>query len=162
MQSVAEALFAMIGSRFGIFTRVRSSDVNAADASTGNVADLECVDDEGRIIIAVEVKDRQLTLRQIQDKLPSVREKGVRELLFVVQGGVIDQDTDDVRKTIEQQFITGQNLYVTEWTVFLSSCLVQFGELGRREFLSSIGTVLDKYNADIIHRRKWAELLGAI
>jgi hypothetical protein len=88
MQALSKALFERIGDEFGLYQRVLSSDVNAADAATGNVADLECADAEGNIILAVEVKDRQLTLVQVQNRIPAIRSRGVRELLFIVQGGM--------------------------------------------------------------------------
>jgi len=112
--------------------------------------------------MAVEVKDRQLELRQVQDKLPAVREKGIRELLFLVQGGTTAGDVEGVADTITREFVTGQNLYVLEWDEFVGSCLVLFGEAGRREFLQQVGKELDKQKADISHRRRWAALLGTI
>lgn len=162
LQAVAVAIFRAIGERFKLFADVRSDNINAADASTGSAADLECVDDVGDIVMAVEVKDRHLTLRQMQDKLPAVREKGIREMLFLVQGGTAGDDAQDVATALSRQFVTGQNLYVLEWDEFLTSCLVLFGEAGRREFLKHVGKELDRQRADISHRRKWASLLGTI
>ena len=162
MQSVAIALFRTIGERFKLFREVRSNSVNAADASTGSTADLECVDENETIVMAVEVKDRQLELRQVQDKLPGIREKGVRELLFLIQGGVVNADAEGVNETITRQFVTGQNVYVVEWSAFLSSCVILFGEDGRREFLRHIGRELDERRIDIAHRRAWADLLHRI
>lgn len=162
LQAVAVAIFRVIGTRFNLFTEVQSSNINAADASTRSAADLECLDDDGNIVMAVEVKDRQLELRQVQDKLPAAREKGIRELLFLVQGGTTADDAQGVGDTITREFVTGQNLYVLEWDEFVGSCLVLFGEPGRREFLQQVGRELDKQKADISHRRKWAALLATI
>ena len=162
MQAVAVALFRTIGERFGLFGEVRSNHINAADASTGSAADLECVDDTGAIVMAVEVKDRRLELRQIQDKLPGVREKGIRELLFLIQGGVVEADSGGVTELISRQFVTGQNVYVVEWSSFMSSCMVLFGEDGRRDLLQHIGRELDDRKVDIRHRRQWATLLDSI
>lgn len=161
-QSVAVALFRSIGERFKLFADVVCSNINAADVSTGHAADLECIDADGQIVLAVEVKDRELALRQLQDKLPSVRQKGIRELLFVIQGSILDAESNEITETINREFTTGQNVYVVEWERFLGSCLVLFGEAGRREFLQSIGTELDRQKADIVHRRKWASLLSSI
>jgi hypothetical protein len=162
LQAVAVAIFRVIATRFGLFAEVRSSNVNAADASTRSAADLECVDSAGEIVMAVEVKDRQLELRQVQDKLPAVREKGIRELLFLVQGGTTSGDAESVADAITREFVSGQNVYVLEWEEFVGSCLVLFGEFGRREFLQQVGKELDAQRADIGHRRKWAALLGTI
>ncbi len=161
-QAVAVAIFRVIGIRFNLFAEVRESNVNAADASTRSAADLECVDEAGQTVMAVEVKDRQLELRQVQDKLPAARERGIRELLFLVQGGTAVEDAQGVADTITREFVTGQNVYVLEWEEFIGSCLVLFGEMGRREVLQQVGKELDQQKADIGHRRKWAELLRTI
>jgi hypothetical protein len=122
----------------------------------------ERINSEGEIVPAVEVKDRTLQLRQLQDKLPAIREKGIRELMFIVQGGVANHDISAVETAVAGQFVTGQNVYVVEWEQFLGSCLVLFGEKGRREFLQQVGTELDRQKADIIHRKKWAALLTSL
>ncbi|MCG3197386.1 MAG: hypothetical protein GHCLOJNM_01872 [bacterium] len=159
LQIITVALFRCIGSRFNLFHRIVAGKVNASDASTGNVADLECLDDMGNVVMGVEVKDRQLTLRQIEDKLPGVRSKGVRELLFLVQGGIFPDDTGQVDDLIEREFTTGQNLYVLEFQRFVESCLALLGETGRRGFLIEVGIELDRQREDISHRRKWKDLL---
>jgi hypothetical protein len=145
----------------GFFAAVRSADINAADLSTGIAADLECIDAGGKIVMAVEVKDRQLTLHDAQDKLPAIRDKGIRELLFLVQGG-IESNEGAIDELVTRQFVTGQNIYILEFENFLASCMVLFREDGRREFLRKVGRELDERRTDITHRRKWAELLASI
>ena len=159
-QAIAVALFRCIGETFSMFAEVRSANINATDASTGSAADLECVDAAGKVLLAVEVKDRQLTLRQTEDKLPGVRDKGIREILFLVQGGLESEDKDAINRLIDREFVTGQNLYVCEFTSFLESCLVLFGENGRRVFLRRVGEYLDEQRADMSHRQQWRDLLG--
>lgn len=162
MQTVAVALFQTIGHSFRIFSEVRSGNVNAADSQTGIAADLECVSDSGTVALVVEVKDRVLTLRQLQDKLPVMREKGIREIIFLVQGGVDPENEAAVADTIDRQFVTGQNVYVCEFAEFVQACLVLFGEEGRRIFLIRIGEELDRLRADLSHRQAWCELLQAL
>lgn len=162
LQAVVVALFRTIAGRLQLFTEVRSNHINAADASTGNSADLECLDSNGNIVLAIEVKDRNLRLRPVQDKLPAIREKGIRELLFLTQGGPLPAEKAQIDELVERQFTSGQNIYVEDWDRFLSACLILFGESGRREFLKQIGDELDLQRADITHRRKWADLLARI
>lgn len=162
LQTIAVALFRCIGNRLNLFHQVEAGKVNASDASTGNIADLECLDDMGNVVVGVEVKDRQLTLRQIEDKLPGVRSKGVRELVFLVQGGVSSDDSRTVEDLIEREFVTGQNLYVLEFQRFMEACLALIGENGRRDFLIEVGTELDSQREDISHRRKWRDLLNGL
>lgn len=160
LQPVASALFECLGQRWGIYAVVNSASVNAADASTGSAADLECVDDHGQVVLAVEVKDRQLTLRHVQDKLPAMRAKGISELLFLVQGGVEDADVAAVDALTDQEFTSGQNVYVADFWEFLRAAVVLLGEQGRRELLEVIGKRLDAERVDFVHRQAWRNQLA--
>ena len=53
---MAGALFDAIGEHFRLFARVNRARINASDEATGQAADLECVNSEGKTIVAVEVK----------------------------------------------------------------------------------------------------------
>lgn len=162
LQSAALALFRSIGQRMSLYSTVSSAVVNAADASTGNAADLTCIDSRGAVALAIEVKDRQLTLRHVEDKLPGAREQGIQELLFLVRGGIQSEDADAIRESIANEFAVGQNLYVCEFDSFSEYCMVLLGEVGRREFVLAVGAALDELRAEIQHRRAWHDLLAAL
>src|SRR5207244_8952560 len=59
--ALAGALFDVIGSHFRLFAQVNRGKINVSDETDGRAADLECVDSGGNIVIAVEVKDRELS-----------------------------------------------------------------------------------------------------
>lgn len=162
MQAIAVALFRTIGSRFQLFANVHSANINAADAATGQVADLECRCASGDVVLAVEVKDRQLTLIQAQEKVPAIRAKGITEFVFLVQGGVLQCDSESISDLSEREFASGQNFYVCEFNGFLETCLVLFGEDGRRDFLKAAGEALDESKADVQHRRAWRDCLASL
>jgi len=65
-QALAGALFDAIGIHFGIFAQVNRARINASDEATGQAADLECLDESGKLVLAVEVKDRTLTLADVE------------------------------------------------------------------------------------------------
>lgn len=159
LQTTAAALFRCIGDKFRLFKDVRTSSINAPDAATGRIADLECLDESETIVLGVEIKDRQLTLTQTQDKLPAIRAQGVREFLFLVQNGISGDDDAQVRRLIDEQFATGQNLYVCEFGSFLDACLILLGEDARRSLLTRIGEELDAQKVDLAHRQAWQRLM---
>ena len=162
MQVVAIGLFRSIGETFGLYAEVRSAKINAADASTGNSVDLECTDKRGNIVIGVEVKDRELRLSDLQSKLPAIRERGIGEILFLIQGDRPNTNQVDINQTVERQFPSGHNIYLAELNQFLHACLILFGERGRRNFVRHVGQALDEFSGEISHRQRWAELLDAI
>lgn len=161
LQAVSAAIFETIGKNFGLYDHVENRHINAADSQTGNAADLECLSKDGIVVMAVEVKDRQLTLTDVQDKLQSVRAKGVRELLYLVRGGSATGDQTKIAELSRKEFSTGQNMYVCEFNLFAEACLILLGEKGRRTILQQIGEELD-LRADLQHRETWRDLLKEI
>ena len=68
--ALTAALFQTIGKYTKLFDPcVRRGKINASDESSGLVADVECVDSEGKIVIAIEVKDKTVTVSDLEEKL---------------------------------------------------------------------------------------------
>jgi hypothetical protein len=162
VQAVACALFHLIGARFGLYRHVRRATINAADAATGLVADLECVSEEGRIVLAVEVKDKELTLGQIQAKLQGARAKRVAEVLFVAQKGIAATDQERFPAEVEGEFAAGHNVYVFELGELAKVALALMGESARPKLLELVGQQLEEFHSDIRHRWVWRDLLAAL
>jgi hypothetical protein len=158
MEAICTALFRTIGRRFGLFDEVRREKVNAADTSSGMTADIECWF-EGRIVLLVEVKDRELALVQLDSKLDTARARHISEILFVAEQGKNEQSLDAIDARIASEFVSGQNIYVVRFADFSLGILILFGEDGRVDFLREVGAELDRVNARIEHRKAWAELL---
>ena len=158
--ALSSALFAVIGRRFRLYSGVQRASITSSDASTGMLADLECVAEDDTIVLVVEVKDRVLTVSQVMGKVSDVREKQVAELFFVAQQGVEDQEQVD--SLIEREFVSGQNIYVMSLSKLAEVSLVLIGEEGRRDFLIEVGSQLDEHRSDIRHRRRWSGLLADV
>lgn len=126
------------------------------------LADLECVSDDGVIVLAVEVKDRVLTISQLRNKVPDIRERQVSEIFFVAQQGVAETDISEVESLINHEFAGGHNIYVMNLVKLASVALALLGESGRRDFLIEVGVQLEQYRSEIQHRQAWAELLRAV
>ena len=162
-QAVAGALFRTIGDRFGLYSEVRRRHINAADAASGQVADLECVNADGEIIAAIEVKDKSLTIREVQDKLPRMREESVREIFFLALQGTQAEDAGGIASLAAHEFASGQNIYIfNDMQAFMATVLALLGEDGRHRFLQAVGDELDTYRSEITHRKAWAALLAQI
>ena len=67
--SVATALFRIIGKKFRVYDKVLCASSTASDAATGQVADIECLDGAGEVVLGVEVKDKELTLTETRVKI---------------------------------------------------------------------------------------------
>ncbi len=160
-QNVVAAMFEVIGERFHIFSRIRRSRTNAADSQADSVADIECIGSDDKIVMAVEAKDRRITIRQIDSKLPLIRERGVKETFFITALGVVSKEEEDIRQLLQNEFAAGQNIYVLELDLILRSVLAMIGEEGRRAFLKHVGGQLDEYG-ELADRQEWVELLRTV
>lgn len=156
--AVLFAMFKSIGERFKLYDEVRRLKVTASDASSGRIADIECLV-SGIVVLAIEVKDKVLTIEQVKAKVDEARSRQVSELLFLAEQGVSIEE--ELQSLINHEFTIGQNIYELDLVRFLPSILILFGEAGRGEFLINIGKTLDEYS-DIKSRRKWAELLSSL
>jgi hypothetical protein len=159
--ALSSALFTIVGKRFGLYDHVRRGNITATDQAAGMLADLECVTKDGHIVLAVEVKDRQITMSQLRAKLRTIREKRVSEVFFVAQGTAASERAE-VRSLVDREFASGQNVYVTDLVALGTALLSIVGEDGRREFLVETGNQLDTYKSDITHRRAWASILATL
>lgn len=158
IEAVCTALFRTIGKQFDLFDEVKREKVNAADVSSGMVADIECWL-KGNIVLLIEVKDRSLTLTQLDSKLDIARSRKISEILFLAEQGIEKAEKEKAEKRIRDEFISGQNIYVSNFIDFSTGILILLGEKGRVQFLSQIGEEMDRTNSAIVHRRAWANLL---
>lgn len=158
IEVLAAALFQTIGERFHLFDDVRRAKVNAADRSSGMSADIECWAG-GAVVLLVEVKDRALTLVQLSAKLDRARTEQITEILFIAQQGKEESEQSVIDARIVQEFASGQNVYVADFTAFALGIFILLGEEGRVDFLRRVGPELDRGASAIEHRRRWAALL---
>lgn len=157
LQAVVIALFKTLQQLWNVFDEVKSAGVNVSDASTERPADIECQTD-GRTVLAIEVKDRTLTLELLSGQITSARLAKVTELLFIIRASNIVAG-QEVRERASTEFGSGLNIYLFEAGSFFSIILGLIGENGRRTFMDEVGIALEDYKLDFRDRRDWAELL---
>ncbi len=161
-QAIATAIFRTIGKRFHLYKEVRRFRTTTADTASGQVADIECIGEDDSIMLAAEVKDTQLEINHINEKLPRIREHNVSELMYLVRNGIARYEQDAVENRIRSEFTSGHNIYVLDLLLFAGGILALVGEQGRREFLVELGLVLDEYGSPLATRREWANLLAQV
>ncbi|MFQ5752892.1 MAG: restriction endonuclease, SacI family, partial [bacterium] len=106
LEAVATCLFRTISDRFNLFDEIKREKVNAPDATSGMVADIECwLNDQ--IVLLVEVKDRRLNLTQLDAKIDIARANQIKEILFMVQQGIEPKNHKTIGRKITQEFTSG-------------------------------------------------------
>jgi len=76
-----------LGDEFSIFARIESQGVNESDVASGVTGDVMCYDENDQMVLAVEVKDRTLTLADVRTSTRKERESdpALSDLLLLRQ-----------------------------------------------------------------------------
>lgn len=159
--SVAAALFETIGKHFGLYKEVRREVINASDTSTGLTADIECIDSDGELRLAIEVKERSLTLNDVKSAILKARQSEIREFLFDSPQS-LSAEGAEIKELIEKTWASGTNLYRLSITELLQVSLTLTGEEGRKDFLHNLGEQLNRYNTQPSNRLRWKVLLESL
>lgn len=159
--ALAGALFDVIGERFGLYANVQRARINASDYASGQAADLECVDSSGHVLLAVEVKDRALTLADVEGTISKARLRDIAEILFAVPRASPAEE-DAIQRRVATAFASGQNLYCTDFFDLAKVVLALVGNAGRIAFLRRVGEHLDTWNTQPSHRKAWKSLLESL
>jgi hypothetical protein len=155
------ALFDAIGIHFGLYAKVERARINATDEATGQAADLECVNTDGRVVLVVEVKERTLTLADVEGTLRKCRQRKIKDIFFTTPG-VRNDEKPALDKRIARSFSSGQNLYVFDFFDLTRSVLALGGEPMRLTYLEKVGEHLDRWITQPAHRQAWKRLLEAV
>jgi hypothetical protein len=157
LQAVMVAVFQTLRDMWHIYDEVVSAPVNAADAAGGRPADIACKKEE-ETVLAVEVKDRTLSIQMLTDKITSTRVTHVTELLFLIRSDPLVQN-EEVEERAKREFTGGGNIYILEVNSFLKNIMALIGESGRQQFLGQVCSALDELNLDFQDKKEWAALL---
>ena len=158
-QIVVAALMRTIGARFGIFDRIVRQAINEADAAGERPGDVICYQGD-RQIFAVEVKDRIVTLQDVDTAIGKARRSDVTEVLFA---GVSSQADDaQIAKRVQREFGLGINVYQLPIDVLMRVVLTIAGEASRTEFLTAVGQELNDRVTQPAHKLAWQYLLRKV
>ena len=155
-QIVVAALMRAIGERFGIFDRVDRQAINEADAAGGRPGDIICYSNDVQVF-AVEVKDRTVTLQDVDTAIGKARRSGVTEVLFA--GGTAASDASEISERVQREFGLGINIYQLEIETLLRVVLTIAGEASRVRFLTLVGEELNDRVTQPSHKLAWQDLL---
>ena len=155
-QIIVAALMRTIGARFGIFNRIVRQAINEADAAGDRPGDIICYH-EDRQIFAVEVKDRVVTLQDVDVAIGKSRRSDVTEVLFA---SISSQNDDpEILERVQREFGLGINVYQLPIDSLLRVVLTIAGEASRTEFLTAAGQELNDRVTQPAHKLAWQDLL---
>ncbi len=158
-QIIVAALMRTVGPAFGVFDRVERQAINEADAANASPGDVICYQDNEQVL-AVEVKDRTVTLDDLDVAILKARRSRVTELLFATASPQID-DAAIVERTA-REFGLGINVYQLDLETLLRVLLTIAGETSRTRFLTLVGEELNDRVTQPSHKLAWQELLRTL
>ncbi len=159
--SIAAALFETFGKYFGIYKEVKRHSINASDQATGMAGDIECIGGDGELRLAIEVKERNVTLADVRSAVLKARKVSLRELLFNAPDTNLSEK-DEITDLFSKTWASGTNLYRLSINELIRVGLSLTGESGRTNFLENVGKQLDEYGTQPSNRKRWKELLEDI
>ncbi|MCY4259735.1 MAG: restriction endonuclease, SacI family, partial [Rhodobacteraceae bacterium] len=142
-----------------IFESVTSQGLNESDSSGGVPGDVMCFDGSGNLVLAVEVKDRALTMADIRSSTRKARASSdpLSSLLFATSD-VREDEREEIRRNVETAWASGLNINQIDIVDLANAAFALLSEDWRPTMLREIGTELDR-RADHVHRRAWHDLL---
>lgn len=155
--AAATALLKIVGRSLGLFS-VTSQGLNESDAASNVSGDIVCSGDDGHPVLVVEVKERDLTLKEFESTVTKARSHGVSTVTFLVPGLRV-QDEKAIRDRTAAVWAQGTDVHATSLPRFAEAVLLFVEERWRHELLSEIGAELNRRNASHEHRRAFADLL---
>ncbi len=158
-QIIVAALMRAIGQRFNLFDRIDRQGINEADAATDSPGDVICYQHD-EPVLSIEVKDRTVTLDDVDMAILKARRSGITELLFATV--TFQTDDSDVTQRTEREFSLGTNVYQLQIEVLIRALLAIAGEASRVEFLTLVGEELNDQVTQPAHKLAWQELLRNI
>lgn len=156
---ITAALMQVLGEGFSLFDRIDSQGVNEADVATGAPGDVMCYAEDGTLILAVEVKDRRLTLADVRSSERKVlqADPALKGLLFAVPG-LQESEREPIADKMKEAWASGLNLYHIDLLDLATASFVLLDEGWRPKLLREVGAELDK-RGEHQHRQEWHDLL---
>jgi L-lactate utilization protein LutC len=119
------------------------------------------MDEENNIKLAIEVKERELTLTDVKNSILKARKESINELLFNAPG-INEKEKQEIYEEFSKTWASGTNIYQVSIQELMKVGLSLTGEEGRKVFLTNIGEQLDQYNTQPTNRQRWKELLESL
>lgn len=161
LQIICYAIFKSFANAFPNFGEVRSYSTNASDASSQRAGDVERLSGD-KVDYAVEVKDRTLTVGDVEDSILKARMANVGSLLFLVQADPIMSDPDDILKRAAHEFARGIDVNVVEAMPFFKDILLMLSPVQRASLLETVHNALHELGAHYKHVEDWVKLMKKI
>lgn len=161
---VATALMRAFNERVSLFSRIESQKINQADVASGAPGDILCYQDrsDGEFLqLAVEVKDRKLTITELDSTIGKARRSRLTEILFVTRG-INETEKEEIASRIGREWAQGTNVYDSTLQDLIRAIFPIAGEKCRIDFLREVGNEIDEKASQPDLKSEWSDLLNSL
>lgn len=162
---VAASLMRVLGRSLNLFSEVRRQAVNEADAASGAPGDILCLREtesgEAELVLAIEVKDREVSLVEVNATIEKARRSQITEVMFATPGRQA-LDDQEIEQRIADEWALGTNVYEVRLIDIARVALTLVGEAERPALLREIGTEINEHALHPSLRKTWADLLATL
>jgi len=161
---VATALMRAFNERVSLFSRIESQKINQADVASGVPGDILCYHNhsDGEILqLAIEVKDRKLTITELNSTIGKARRSRLTEILFVTLG-INESEEEGIVSRIRREWAQGTNVYDSTLQDLIRAIFPIAGEKCRIDFLREVGNEIDEKASQPDLKSKWSDLLNSL
>ncbi|MEP7043727.1 MAG: restriction endonuclease, SacI family [Dokdonella sp.] len=157
LQIVCYAIYGMLSEIYPGYGEIESETTNTADAASKRTGDIERLVG-GRVELAIEIKDRELTSADVEATALKARSKEVTNILFLVHGR-LSVDPASLFEVAERHWPHGIDINFSEALPFLEHLLMTLSPEQRSRALRAIHDALHEKGAHFSHVQRWTELL---
>lgn len=162
LQVVCYAVLKSLSEAFPGYGVIKSYPTNSSDASGGRSGDVERLNNAGEVDLAVEVKDRTVTMDDLESSIFKCRTSDVRNLLFVIQANPLLAEEDLMIERAKHEFTRGIDVNFADAISLFRTALMLLSPEQRASLLSGIHNALEELGAHLKHRNDWMDLVKKI
>ena len=161
LQVVCYAALKSFAEAFPDFGEIRSYSTNSSDAAGDRAGDVERLIND-KVDFAIEVKDRTLTLSDVEASIMKARIAEVGNLLFLVQATPVLDDSETILKRAAHEFTRGIDVNISEAMTFFATVLTLLSPEQRATLLRAVHDALHELGAHYKHVHRWIDLMKSI
>jgi hypothetical protein len=161
LQAACVALFETLKLSVAIADKIKSRAVNASDKATSQVGDVELVKG-GKVILAVEVKDKFVKESDVTVTIQKARKNGVTDVVFLIRSGKPSVAEDEAFGRAAAEFAKGISVNLLDAMAFIKNTLALLSTKERSMFLRHLHETLETQSVDFTHVKAWSDLMAAM
>ena len=162
---ITASLMRVLGRRLNLFDEIQQQAVNEADAATGAPGDILCMrrtaEGELELALAIEVKDQELSLVEVNAAIEKARRSRITEIVFAAPGRR-SLEAEEIEQRIADEWALGTNVYEVPLLDMARVTLTLIGEAERPTLLREIGEEINQRALHPSLRKTWADLLKTL